>query len=123
MNKETINKLVPKLRFPEFRDSGEWKEKTLKQVANINAGQSPKGASYNERGEGIAFFQGKTDFGDIFLNKPTKWTTEPTKFANAGDILMSVRAPVGVFNISNEKICIGRGLAAVQPTSSNKWYL
>lgn len=122
MNNNNENKLVPKLRFPEFKDSGEWEKKLLRQVSNVISGQSPAGESYNEEGIGTPFYQGKTDFGDIFLKEPTKWTTEPTKFANAGDILMSVRAPVGALNISNQVICIGRGLAAIQ-SKDDKLYL
>jgi type I restriction enzyme S subunit len=113
---------VPKLRFPEFRDAREWEEKLLVNVASVVSGQSPNGTNYNDKGIGTPFYQGKTDFGDIYLNKPTKWTTQVTKLANAGDILLSVRAPVGELNICTEKICIGRGLASIQ-AKQNKWYL
>jgi len=122
MSKNNENKLVPRLRFPEFLKEGNWEDKILKQVSDVTSGQSPSGISYNEEGIGTPFYQGKTDFGDIFLKEPTKWTTEPTKFANADEILMSVRAPVGALNISTQKICIGRGLAAIQP-KVNKWFL
>jgi restriction endonuclease S subunit len=122
MSKNNENKLVPRLRFPEFLKEGNWEDKILKQVSDVTSGQSPSGESYNEEGIGTPFYQGKTDFGDIFLKEPTKWTTEPTKFANADEILMSVRAPVGALNISTQKICIGRGLAAIQP-KVNKWFL
>ncbi len=76
-------------------------------------GQSPKGTSYNTTGAGIVFFQGRTDFGYRF---PTvrMYTTEPKKIAESGDILMSVRAPVGDLNIANQKCCIGRGLASIR---------
>lgn len=117
-----IKTVVPALRFPEFRDAEGWKEKPLIKVAHVIAGQSPEGSSYNENGVGMPFYQGKTDFGEIFLNSPTKWTTQTTKTANEGDILMSVRAPVGTLNISTNEICIGRGLAAIQPYQ-NKWFL
>jgi type I restriction enzyme S subunit len=75
-------------------------------------GQSPKGSTYNEEGEGMIFFQGKRDFGKRF---PTirVYTTEPKRIAKAGDCLLSVRAPVGTLNIALEKCCIGRGLAAI----------
>ena len=75
-------------------------------------GQSPPGESYNEEGEGIIFFQGCTDFGNRF---PTirQYTTKPTRFAKEGDILLSVRAPVGTINIANENCCIGRGLTSL----------
>jgi type I restriction enzyme S subunit len=122
MSKENKNKLLPKLRFPEFLNNEGWEKKNLNQVSDVVSGQSPAGESYNEEEIGIPFYQGKTDFGEIFLKKPTKWTSQPTKFANKGNILMSVRAPVGALNISTDKICIGRGLAAIQP-QQNTWYL
>jgi type I restriction enzyme M protein len=86
----------------------------LGDVADVIAGQSPLGESYNESGEGIAFHQGKTEFGPTHLGAPKKWTTVPTKLAQAGDILMSVRAPVGPVNIAPYPLCIGRGLAAIR---------
>ncbi|MBD2769772.1 restriction endonuclease subunit S [Hymenobacter sp. BT664] len=122
MSKEAKKTAVPKLRFPEFREAGEWEETQLSEVSRIVAGQSPAGTCYNDKGNGIPFYQGKTDFGDIYLEKPTKWTTQVTKLAGQGDILMSVRAPVGALNIATHEICIGRGLAAIQPFDS-RWFL
>ena len=89
----------------------------LGEVAQIIAGQSPPGSSYNDTGIGTPFYQGKTEFGDIFIGEPTKWTTEPQRFAQSGDILMSVRAPVGPVNLATQGICIGRGLSAISPMS------
>ena len=85
----------------------------LPEVATIIMGQSPPSSYYNTRGEGLPFFQGKADFGDLY---PTvrMFCTEPNKVAEAGDILISVRAPVGPTNISPAKCCIGRGLAAIR---------
>ena len=79
------------------------------------AGQSPKSSFYNEQGQGLPFYQGKKEFTDRLIDQPTKWTTSVTKTAESGDILMSVRAPVGPINQATEKICIGRGLAAIRP--------
>ena len=87
----------------------------LGEVAEIIAGQSPPGTSYNDAGIGMPFHQGKTEFGEIFIGESTKWTTEPQRFAENGDILMSVRAPVGPVNLVTQRICIGRGLAAIRP--------
>ena len=89
-----------------------WKDKTLSDIANITMGQSPSGDSYNEQGIGTIFFQGSTDFGWLF---PTirQYTTAPARMAKKGDILLSVRAPVGDMNIANNDCCIGRGLAAL----------
>jgi len=93
-----------------------WEIKRLDEIADIVMGQSPPGSSYNEHGEGQPFFQGKTEFGDVH---PTvrKYTTAGTKFAKAGDILMSVRAPVGPTNIADIDCVIGRGLAAIRAKS------
>jgi type I restriction enzyme M protein len=94
----------------------------LDDIAEIISGQSPESQFYNNRGEGHPFYQGRTDFGEIYLEKPTKWTTHITKEAFKDDILMSVRAPVGPVNISTEKICIGRGLAAIRPNENVSLY-
>ena len=87
----------------------------LGEVAEVVAGQSPPGESYNEAGNGVPFYQGKTEFGEMFIGAPTTWTTEPRRFAEAGDILISVRAPVGPVNLATQRVCIGRGLAAIKP--------
>lgn len=99
-----------------------WKVGELKDIANITMGQSPAGESYNEDGNGMVFYQGCTDFGTRF---PTirKYTTEPTRFARQGDILLSVRAPVGTLNIAKEDCCIGRGLAALNSKDNCITYL
>ena len=72
----------------------------LGQVATVIAGQSPPGRSYNDAGKGVPFYQGKTEFGELFIGQPKKWTTDPRRFAEGGDILMSVRAPVGPVNLA-----------------------
>ena len=89
-----------------------WSE--IETVAYVEMGQSPPSDHYNQRGDGIAFFQGKADFG---ARNPTPryWCTQPTKFAEAGDILISVRAPVVPTNVASQRCCIGRGLAALRP--------
>lgn len=99
-----------------------WEVGELKDIANITMGQSPPGESYNEEGNGIIFYQGCTDFGNRF---PTirKYTTSPTRFAKKGDILLSVRAPVGTLNISKEDCCIGRGLACMNSKNDAITYL
>ena len=89
------------------------KTKELKSFCSIVMGQSPEGSSLNADGDGAVFYQGCTDFGKHF---PTRrlYTTNPKKLANKGDILVSVRAPVGRVNIANENCCIGRGLASIK---------
>lgn len=82
-------------------------------VATVVMGQSPPGRTYNTNGEGLPFYQGKADFGDVSPS-PRVWCTDPKKIAEPGDILLSVRAPVGPTNLANEQCCIGRGLAAIR---------
>jgi type I restriction enzyme M protein len=86
----------------------------LREVCDIISGQSPEGKYYNNEGKGTPFYQGKSEFSEIYLKQPTKWTTQLTKTAYKNDILMSVRAPVGPVNIATQEICIGRGLAAIR---------
>ena len=94
--------------------SNGWQTKTLGDVAEVIAGQSPEGSFYNTSGDGLPFYQGKKEFGARFIGTATTWTTQITKIALEGDVLMSVRAPVGPVNCATEKSCIGRGLAAIR---------
>ncbi len=91
--------------------------KFLKDVCSINMGQSPDSKSYNDISDGIPFFQGNADFGERYPNVRV-WCNAPTKIANAEDILISVRAPIGALNYAKEKCCIGRGLAAITPNKT-----
>lgn len=95
-----------------------WKIKKLGEVATVIAGQSPEGEYYNCNAIGLPFYQGKKEFTGKYLGEPSTWTTKITKEAICGDILMSVRAPVGPVNFSTQKICIGRGLAAIRATEA-----
>ena len=98
-----------------FSENGDdWQTVALGDVCKVISGQSPEGKYYNNNGVGLPFYQGKKDFGKVYINPPTVWTSEVTKEAIKDDILMSVRAPVGPVNISRENICIGRGLAAIR---------
>ncbi len=89
----------------------------IDDVCLVIAGQSPEGKYYNSEGNGLPFYQGKKEFGERYIGVPTTWTSVITKEAIEGDILMSVRAPVGPVNFATQKICIGRGLAAIRPNS------
>lgn len=98
----------------------QWTLQKLGLIAEIISGQSPKSTFYNENQEGLPFYQGKTEFGDIYLQHPKVWTSDITKESLKEDILMSVRAPVGSLNMNPfNKICIGRGLAAIRSKSEN----
>lgn len=99
-----------------------WAVKTLSQIADITMGQSPAGETYNDNGIGTLFFQGSTDFGWLFPT-PRQYTTSPARMAKKGDILLSVRAPVGDMNIANADCCIGRGLAALNSKSGSDGFL
>lgn len=84
----------------------------LEGICAINMGQSPDSSTYNEDGNGLPFFQGNADFGEIYP-AVRMWCSEPTKIAREKDILISVRAPIGALNIAKCECCIGRGLAAL----------
>ena len=116
-NLEQQAQAIFKSWFVDFEPFGgkmpeDWKIGKLGEIANVTMGQSPNGKSYNENGYGEVFYQGRAEFGYRY---PTRrlYTTAPKRMANAGDILMSVRAPVGDINVALEKCCIGRGLASI----------
>lgn len=91
-----------------------WQNVKISDLCEVIAGQSPQGKFYNTDRRGMPFYQGKKDFGEKYIENPTTWTTQITKIARDGDILMSVRAPVGPVNFATEEVCIGRGLAAIR---------
>ena len=112
--------LLPSALHEVFSKADEkgWKWVRLgdKNIAKIIMGQSPPSTTYNQDRIGLPFYQGKTDFGDLYPS-PRIWCSIPNKIAESGDILISVRAPVGPVNMCREKSCIGRGLAAIRPTN------
>lgn len=96
-----------------FSNAWDGKTRHLGDVAQVTMGQSPPGASYNECGDGMVFYQGVRDFGWRFPSRRV-WTTAPTRRAAAGDVLVAVRAPVGKTNVAVETTALGRGLAGVR---------
>ncbi|WP_439256776.1 restriction endonuclease subunit S [Lonepinella sp. BR2271] len=102
------------VKFP-FEIPKNWVWARLEHIANITMGSSPKGESINEINNGYEFHQGKSSFGQVFINKNDKFTSEPITFAYKNSILICVRAPVGEVNITDRDICIGRGLASIEP--------
>jgi len=94
----------------------------LGAIAKITMGSSPTGNSLNEDRVGVVFYQGVRDFGLRFPT-PRVWTTAPTRWADNGDVLLSVRAPVGRVNLAPERLCIGRGLAAVRSVTDRQGML
>ena len=81
-------------------------------------GQSPSSETYNTDRNGLPFYQGNVDFGEKYPSARI-WCDKPTKIAEPGDILISVRAPIGALNYAKEECCIGRGLAAITPDANN----
>jgi type I restriction enzyme S subunit len=100
----------------------EWEEKELGDIAKITMGQSPTSTSYNNKGIGYPLIQGNND---ILNRKSLKnvYTSAPTKICKAGDILLTVRAPVGEVAIAKFDSCIGRGVCAISTKKSNKFLL
>ena len=91
-----------------------WSVCRLEDIFNITMGQSPTGESINGE-NGIEFHQGKIHFGESYLLSSCAYTDQPTKIADVDSLLLCVRAPVGVLNITQRRICIGRGLCALKP--------
>ena len=96
-----------------------WEVKTLGQTCRITMGQSPASMYYNENHEGLPFHQGVTNFGERFPEDKIYCTIE-NRIAERGDILCSVKAPVGRLNLANKKIVIGRGLCAIRSFDGNQ---
>ena len=90
----------------------------LKDACSIIMGQSPDSKSYNNQGDGLPFYQGNADFGDVHPITRV-WCASPIRIAKEGDILISVRAPIGAMNIATTRCCIGRGLAALRPNEAD----
>ena len=109
---KATDELVKSQFIEMFADTPKGK---LSDIATITMGQSPDGKTYNNDGNGMCFYQGKTEFGDLYIGEATTWTTAPSRIAEANDVLMSVRAPVGSTNIATQTCCLGRGLAGIRP--------
>ncbi|WP_303966563.1 restriction endonuclease subunit S [Sporosarcina ureae] len=102
---------VPEVRFPEFVE--EWENHKLGEVVNIIMGQSPNGENYTDNSEDYILVQGNADIKNGWV-LPRVWTTQVTKTAQKGDIILSVRAPVGDVGKTDYDVVIGRGVAAIQ---------
>ena len=94
----------------------------LGDIAEVTMGQSPKSEFYNNDGEGMPFLQGNRTFGSRYPTFDT-YTTAPTKIAHAGDVIMSVRAPVGDLNYTPVDMCLGRGVCSLRMKNGNQDYL
>ncbi len=99
----------------------DWEEGKLGDEFEFIMGQSPSGDSFNEDGIGVPMYQGNADFGFRFPSRRI-FTTQPTRFADTNDTLISVRAPVGAQNMATERCCIGRGVAAFRYKKNPSYY-
>ena len=94
----------------------------LEEIVDVAMGQSPKSEYYNTEKNGYPFLQGNRTFGFKYPTFDT-YTTVVTKFAKAGDVIMSVRAPVGALNITPVDMCLGRGVCALRMKNGNQSFL
>jgi type I restriction enzyme S subunit len=106
--------------FVEGADEG-WDEGKIPDEFDFTMGLSPPGESYNEEGIGIPMYQGNSDF-EFRFPKRRVFTTDPKRFAEEFDTLISVRAPVGAQNMAGERCCIGRGVATFRYKRNNDYY-
>lgn len=108
-----------------FSQRGEgWEEKSLGKACKITMGQSPKGTSYNSEGLGVPLINGPVEFGPKPFSKTimSKWTTEPTKMCQEGDLILCVRgSTTGRINIAGFSGCIGRGVASIRYEKNQEW--
>lgn len=103
--------IAPEIRFPEF--TGDWEQRKLGDVVQITMGQSPDGSTYSDEPSDYILVQGNADLQNGWVC-PRVWTTQITKKADAGDLIMSVRAPAGAMGKTAYNAVIGRGVAAIK---------
>lgn len=108
-----LREVIPYKEGDKLPEGWRWTSLGNTELITIIMGQSPLGETYNKEKNGLPFFQGCADFGNIYP-EPTVWCSKPKKVAEPNDLLLSVRAPVGPTNVAKEKCCIGRGLAALR---------
>lgn len=116
---------TPDLGFLDHVENGlpnGWCLAPLSVYVGVIMGQSPPSSAYNESGQGLPFYQGKSQFGKLYPTA-TDWCTEPTKIGEPGDVVISVRAPVGPTNMLREKSCIGRGLTSLRSLGGDQMHL
>ena len=110
--------LSGKTRLPGF--DGPWATRALGEIAHVTMGQSPPSGSYNADGHGVPLIQGNADIRDR-RTIGRIWTTAPTKTCEAGDLLLTVRAPVGFTAIASHTSCLGRGVCSLSTTASSRY--
>ena len=117
VKKSMLDKIFPKpgevepeIRFAGFTDP--WEQRKLGEIAPVTMGQSPNGACYTDNPNDVVLVQGNADLKDGWVS-PRVWTTEITKTAKSGDLIMSVRAPVGAMGKTAYDVVLGRGVAGI----------
>ena len=101
----------PQIRFKGFDDA--WERRKLGEVCQITMGQSPDGSTYSETPSDYILVQGNADLKGEWVC-PRIWTTQKTKTAEAGDLIMSVRAPAGAMGKTAYNVVLGRGVAGIK---------
>lgn len=126
IKEKVIKKEKPSLPIAEeekpFELPESWEWVRLGDAFNLVMGQSPDGNSVTSSTKGMEFHQGKVFFTDKYINKSNQTTSKPSKIASPNSVLLCVRAPVGIVNITNREICIGRGLCAIRPVAGISVY-
>ena len=107
----TENRKTPKLRFKGFTDA--WEQRKLGDICQVTMGQSPDGTTYSELPLGYILVQGNADLNNGWVC-PRTWTTQKTKTAEEGDLILSVRAPAGAVGKTSYNVVIGRGVAGIK---------
>ena len=111
MHKVSEVKKVPEIRFEGFTDA--WEQRKLGDVCQVTMGQSPDGSTYSDTPSDYILVQGNADLKDGWVS-PRIWTTQKTKTAEAGDLIMSVRAPAGSMGKTSYNVVLGRGVAGIK---------
>ena len=104
-------KIVPDIRFSGFTE--DWEQRKLGEVGQVTMGQSPDGSTYSETLSDYILVQGNADIKDGWVS-PRIWTTQKTKTADVGDLIMSVRAPAGAMGKTSYNVVLGRGVAGIK---------
>ncbi|RZT07922.1 type I restriction enzyme S subunit [Kribbella sp. VKM Ac-2569] len=110
--------LTGRTRLPGF--TGGWAKSALGAVATVKMGQSPAGSSYNTAGQGTPLVQGNADIRHR-RTIDRIWTTQPTKHCRAGDVVLTVRAPVGFTAVASKDSCLGRGVCSISTKDDNRF--
>jgi len=113
-NGQRVKKITADISHYLFELPENWIWCRLGEIFKIIMGQSPKGSSVTCNNHGVEFHQGKLCFDEKYLKKSNFYTDSPTRIADPNSLLLCVRAPVGIVNITSRRICIGRGLCAIQ---------